>query len=189
MLKMNEIVTLRNKMNAKRRNFYKQGAHKKKRLEKKWKFPRGCDSKIAIERKGYPKRVKVGYRGPAEARGLSKDGFMIVFVRNLNDLKKIDKTKSTVCIASIGMKKKIEIVKECVKLGLRLLNLKNPEKFLIDFEQSLKKKDMEKAQKEKEKTKKSAESKSKTSKDGIEAKIDKEDEKKEKDKILTKREI
>jgi large subunit ribosomal protein L32e len=181
-----DLIDLRNRINKKRRNFFKQGIHKKKRLEKKWKFPRGCDSKIAIERKGYCKRVKPGYRGPAEVRGLSRQGLNIVNVSNIKDIKNINKSEDIICIAHVGTRNKIEIVKECVKQGLKILNLKDPAKFLADVENFMKQKKQEKEQKAK--TEKAAEKKKEDSKEGIEAKVDKEAEKKEKDKILTKRE-
>ena len=184
-----DILALRNKINRKRPAFLKQGTHKKKRLEKKWKFPRGSDSKIAIERKGYPKRVKMGYRGPALARGLSKTGFNIVLVSNIADLGKVDKTKDIVCIAHVGTRKKVDIAKECLKQNLKILNLKDAPKFLSEVEQVMKENKEEKAKKAEDQKKKSDDSKKEKPKEGIEGKVDKEEDKKEKDKLLTKREI
>jgi len=187
-LKMaNDVVALRNRMSKKRPNFYKQSSYKKKKLDKKWRKPRGSDSKIKIRWKGRQPMVEIGYRGPSEARGLSREGYNIVPANNINDLKNVNKSKDIICIGGIGMKKKIEIVKECVKIGLKIMNVKNPQKFLDDNEQNLKKKKDEKAKKLEEKSKKSAAKEAK--KDSIEEKIGKEEEKKEKDKVLTKREL
>ena len=185
-----DLVELRNRINKKRPNFYKQGSAKKKRIEKKWKFPRGSDNKIVIERKGYCKKVKPGYRGPYEARGLSRDGFNIVLINCVKDLGNINKSKDIICIAHVGTRKKVEIVKECLKQNLKILNLKNPQQFLADFEKEFKQRKDEKALKLSEKNNKTTEKKKGEKADeGIEAKVDKEAEKKEKDKLLTKREI
>ncbi len=193
---VNDIVNLRNMKKKIKPDFNKQSSHKKKRLANKWRKPRGSDSKIRVGRKGYPRKVKVGFRGPAEARGKSKDGQNIVLIKSMNDLKGLNQDKDVVCLSNFGVKKKINIVKECLKLNLKIISLKDPLKFLSDLETSLEKKKEDKKKKQEEKSKKIAEKKSKEKdkdkKEGIEAKVDDEDkkkEKKEKDKLLTKREV
>ncbi|TKJ17447.1 hypothetical protein CEE44_02835 [Candidatus Woesearchaeota archaeon B3_Woes] len=190
---VDNIVNLRNMKKKKKPDFNKQSSHKKKRLANKWRKPRGSDSKIKIGRKGYPRKVKVGFRGPVEARGMSRDGQNIVLIKNMNDIKGLNKD-DVVCLSNFGIKKKIEIVKECLKLNLKIMSLKDPAKFLSDSETNLKEQKESKKKKQEEKSKKIAEKKSKDEdkKDGIEAKVDDEDkkkEKKEKDKLLTKREV
>lgn len=182
-----ELITLRNSLNKRRPNFYKQSSHKKSKLEKKWRKARGCDSKIKIRWRNKQPMVEVGYRGPAEVRGLSREGFNIILANNVNDLNKTNKTKDIICIAGVGNRKKVEIVKECLKIGLKIINVKDAQKFLNECEQDLKRKKEEKTKKQEEKSKKVAEKKEK--KEGIEEKIDKVAEKKEKDKVLTKRGI
>lgn len=190
-------------MKKKKPEFNKQSSHKKKRLAKKWRRPRGSDSKIKVGRKGYPRKIKIGFKGPAEARGLSRVGLKMVLVKNVNGLKDVDKNKDIVCLSNIGQKKKADIVKECLKLGLNIINLKDPPKFLSNLEDGLKKRKEDKKKKEDSKAKKTSEKKDKKTdaekKEGIEAKIDEESnkegveekdkKKKEKDKLLIKREL
>jgi large subunit ribosomal protein L32e len=185
---MEEIVALRNKLNIKRPNFYKQSTHKKSRLAKKWRKPRGSDSKLAIERKGiYPGRVKAGYRGPVAARGLNKDGKRTVLVHCLGDFNKLKKGELAI-IASVGIKKKIELVKYCIEKGLQIANLKNPSEFLDKV--AAKRKELKEEQKKRALEKNKAEKSTKEKpKEDIESKIDKEAEKQEKDKVLTKRDL
>ncbi len=199
---MEKAVEIRNKMKKKKPVFIKQMGRQITRLKKKWRKPRGSDSKIKVGKKDYPKKIKKGYKGPKEARGLSREGFGIVVVYTLSQLSNIDKTKEIVCIGKIGQRKKIDIVKKCSELGLKVLNVKNPSEFLKDVEDKISKNKEEKAKKAEEK-KKSAEKKEEKSKEGkkeskenIESKVDNQEseeeekkEKKEKDKILTKREI
>jgi len=181
-------LALRNALNKRRPKFYKQSSHKRMKLEKKWRKARGTDSKIKIGWKNRQPMVKKGYRGPADVRGLSKDGFNIILANNLNDLKNVNKTKDTVCIGGVGQKKKIDIVKECIKNGLKIMNIKEPQKFLNEVEDGLNQRKKEKKDKEQEKAKKT-ESKKEKKEDNIEEKLNKQEEKKEKDKVLTKREL
>lgn len=187
-----DLINLRNVMKKKKPDFNKQSSHKKKRLAKKWRKPRGSDSKIKRCYKGYPRKVKVGFKGPAEVRGLSRAGQNMVLVKCIDDLKRLNKDNDIVCLSNFGQKKKIEIVKECLNLGLKIMSLKDLSKFLSGIEEALKKKKEVKKKKEEEKSKKAVEKKEKKEKDkkeGIEAKVEEENEKKEKDKLLTKREV
>jgi len=188
---MDNLIELRNRMKKKKPKFIKQMGRQKKRLKNKWRKPRGSDSKIKVGKKGYPKKIKIGYKGPKQVRNLSRNGENIILIKKIEELKKIDTKKDIICLSKIGKRKKILIIKECIKLNLNILNLKDPSKFLTDFEKSLEKKKQEK--KEKEQEKKEKESKTTKKKEGIEAKVDDKEEnkkdKKEKDKVLTKREI
>jgi large subunit ribosomal protein L32e len=188
-----KMIELRNRMKKKKPAFIQQMGRQRKALGNNWKKPRGSDSKIKIGKKGYPRKVKVGFKSPKEVRGFSRDGLKIILVKNILELNNIDKTKETVCLASIGQRKKVDIVKKCVELNLKMLNVKDPSKFLKDVEENFKKKREDKIKKDQEKNKKKEDKKNKK-KDGIEAVVSDEDkdlkdkEKKEKDKLLTKRE-
>jgi len=185
------LVKLRNKMKKKKPVFIKQMSRQRRGLAKKWRRPRGSDSKIKIGKKGYPKKIKIGYKSPKKVSGLSRGGFKIVLIKNIGDLKKINKEKDIICLSNFGRKKKAMILKECIKLNLKILNLKDPSQFLKNLDEDLRK-NKEKKQKKIEEKKKKASKKDEKKKQGIEAKVDeKEDEqkKKEKDKLLTKREI
>ncbi len=197
-----DLISLRNIMKKKKPEFNKQSSHKKKRLAKKWRKPRGSDSKMKVGCKGYPRKVKVGFKSPADIRGLNREGLNIILVKNVGDLKNIDKNRDLLCLSNIGMKKKADIVKKCLELGLKIINLKNPSKFLSDLEESIKRKKEGKKKKQEEKDKKITEKKAKESdkekKKGIEAKVDEErnkegvdekESKEKKDKLLTKREL
>jgi len=181
-------LVLRNALNKRRPKFYKQSSHKKSRIEKKWRKARGSDSKVKIGWRNRQPMVKHGYRGPADVRGLSKDGFNIILVNNLNDLKNVNKTKDIVCIGRIGQRKKMDIIEDCIKNGLKIMNVKDPQGFLSESEIGLKQRKETKSKKEQEKVKKTETKKDKKD-EGIEEKLSKQEEKKEKDKVLTKREL
>ena len=197
-----ELVNLRNAMKRIKPAFTKQKFPQKKRLKEKWRKPRGSDSKIKVCKKGYPRKVKVGFRGPKEARNLSREGFRVILVKNEKDLQNVNKAEDVICISKVGLKKKIEIVKLAIQRDLTIINVKDASKLIEESEKAFKEKKEVKLKKKEEKEKKVSE-KDKEKKKGIEAKIEEtkdiqaekeekekeEKDKKEKDKLLTKREI
>ncbi|MBW2985084.1 hypothetical protein KY313_00310 [Candidatus Woesearchaeota archaeon] len=168
--------------------FRRQDSHKKKRINPRWRSARGLQSKIRLAKRGYMKKPKIGYGSPKKSE--------LVQVASLKELKDVIKGESII-IKKIGLKKKIELVKEAVKLKITIINI-NVEKFLKESESRLKlrkdrkKKLLSEKTEKKDKAKKKAEKKEKEEK--IEEKVEKteeeikkekEQEKKEKDKILT----
>ena len=71
---MKELLALRKKLKKKKPKFYSQEYHKKIRLGKRWRKPRGTDSKVRLKLKGHVNRVSVGYGSPRKVRGLTRDG-------------------------------------------------------------------------------------------------------------------
>jgi len=203
-----KLLELRNKIKKKKPLFIRQDAHKHKRLGRKWRKPKGIQSKMRLRRRGYRKSVSVGYRSPENVRYFDKSEFKKCLISSLKDLKTIDGKKQGIIIASyVGLKKKIDIIKEAQKLSIRILNIKDPNQFLKNIEDKLKKQKEEKQKlkqekqkklkkreekaKEKVKEKEEKEKKGKEKSEDLAEKIKKEEEekKKEKDKVLTKKTI
>ncbi len=181
------------KIKKRKLKFSRQDSHKKKKLGKKWRKPKGLHSKMRLQKKGYKRSVKVGYETPKNMRGLSK-GLEKVLVNNINDLKNINKkTQGIIISASVGIKKKIEIIKEAEKQKIEILNIKSPKEHIKKIEERLaeKKKEKEVKIKEKEEKKKLAKKEKKLEKK-VEKELSEEEQKelakKEKDKLLTKKE-
>lgn len=198
-----ELLELRKKIKKKKPNFVRQDAHKKKRLGFKWRKSRGFHSKMRRNLKGYKKGISKGYKSPLLIRGFHSSGLKIVEVSSLKDIEKINKEKEGIIIKnSIGLKKKIEIVKKAVESSIKILNIKEPSGFLTFVEERLRKKkeDKEKKLSSKEKRRKEKEKKAEEKKKKEEEKgkketkaVEKEDSEKEKkremDKLLTKKDI
>jgi large subunit ribosomal protein L32e len=153
--------------------FKRSDKHKKKKLKGGWRRPKGLHNKIRLQKKGYGKKVKTGYKRRSEE---------IVLVNKKEQL--ATKPKSII-IAKVSRKNKEEIINEAKKLGINIINL-NIERF--------NKKTEEKNLLKQEKQKKVTERKSK--KKTIEKKVEKEEKtdeekkkenKEEKDKVLTKK--
>jgi len=193
---MKNLLELRKKLKNRKPKFIRQDSHKKKRVKFSWRRPKGLHSKMRLELKGYRRNVEIGWGSPKEVKGLSSDGLEKITVNNIDDLKKLDAKKQGALISgNVGLKKRLEILKEAEKLKIKILNIKNPEKYIKDAEEFLKNKKEEKAARAKEKEKKKTEKKKETKKEEktIEEKVEltdeekKEKDKEEKDKLLTKK--
>ncbi|MGC8948728.1 MAG: eL32 family ribosomal protein, partial [Thermoprotei archaeon] len=72
------LAKLRAKYKRNLPKFYKNpDAWKVKRLmDSSWRRPKGQDNKIRLEIKGYPPRVKIGYRNMKKIRGIHPSGYI-----------------------------------------------------------------------------------------------------------------
>ncbi len=185
------LLKIKDFLNRKRPLFKRQNYGLKKRLELKWRAPKGSQSKLRRKKKGHGNYPSVGYRGPRAVRCLTKDGFEQVIVHNTAELCALHpKSQAAVLHSGLGLKKRLAIIEEALKLGVKIVNIKNPQEYLKQQRESLKKKRQEKKQKAKEKPKEKPKKK-----ESIEGKLEKEEmseedkkkqEKLEKDKVLTK---
>ncbi|MBS3748791.1 MAG: 50S ribosomal protein L32e [Candidatus Thermoplasmatota archaeon] len=104
-------------------HFLRQEWFRYKRLPKNWHCPDGITSKMRMNKKYRPARVRVGFRGPKKVRGLHPSGFEEVLVYNVSDLEKIDADKQAARIGgTVGTKKRVAIVEKAKELDIRLLN-------------------------------------------------------------------
>jgi large subunit ribosomal protein L32e len=190
-----KLLEIRKKRKAKKPDFIRQDYHKKARLSKKWRRPKGIQSKMRYGMKGYSKTIAVGYGSPAGVKGLTREGLAAVLVSNISELKKIEDGQAAVISGRLGQKKKAEIVKKADELGITLLNIKDAKEYLKSVDEIMQKKKAEKQKYMKEKEKKKAEKQKKADekeKEGLAEKLTDEEkkdkEKKEREKILTKKE-
>jgi large subunit ribosomal protein L32e len=103
--------------------FYRGEWFRYKKLSKSWRCPDGITSKMRINKKYRPARVRVGFRGPKNVRGLHPSGFEEVLVYNVSDLEKINADVQAARIAgAVGTKKRVAIAEKAKELDIRLLN-------------------------------------------------------------------
>ena len=189
-----ELLELRKRIKNKKPDFIRQDAHKKKRLGKKWRKPKGLQSKIRLRLKGRAKHVSGGYRSPRKARYLHKSGLWQCVIKSTKDLERLDSKKSCLIISSsLGNKKRIVILKKAREQGFNVLNFNNPDEFIKKTEDRInlkrrKKEEEEKKAKAKKSEKKGEKLAEKVKGKGSQRSEDKKEvEKKEKDKVLTKK--
>jgi large subunit ribosomal protein L32e len=194
MKSIKELLKIRKEIKRRKPTFVMQDAHKIKCLPKHWRKPRGIDSKIRLNLKGYNKRIQVGYGSPKAVEGCHPSGLMPIMVANVDDLSKLNKEKQgAVIVGSVGMKKRVDIIKKSKELGITLLNIKDNDKFLQAVTDKLKIRKEEKEKRNKKKTEKKVKEEKKKE-DKLADKVLTEEEKsaaekKEKDKLLTKKDI
>ncbi|MBI2109799.1 hypothetical protein HYT58_01345 [Candidatus Woesearchaeota archaeon] len=99
-------------------------------------------------RRGHRRKPNIGFSSPREARGLTRDGFSQNIVHNAFE---VEGKKVIIIGSTVGLKKKMELVKKANELGVKILNLRNPSEFLARVQEALKNR--------KEKTQKKAEKK------------------------------
>lgn len=117
-------LKLRKLLKSKKPAFIRMDSWVKPSIKKSsWRRPKGLDNKIRLQRKGFPKIVKIGYRGPKNVRGLHPSGFREVIVHNVQELEKINPKYEAARIASgVGKRKREEILKRARELGIKVLN-------------------------------------------------------------------
>ena len=116
-------LKLRLKIKRKKPKFRRQGEKNLKRLGKKWRKPRGIHSKLREHKKARGFIPNPGYGSPKSTKGLHPSGFEEMLVYNVKDLEKINPEKQACRIAStVGIKKRLEIMKKTKELKIKVLN-------------------------------------------------------------------
>jgi large subunit ribosomal protein L32e len=121
---LKEKLLLRKKIKKRKPTFLREEWFRYKRIPRNWRRPDGITSKMRRNHKYRPSKVRVGFRGPGETRGLHSSGFEEIVVHNVRDLENIDPKVQAARIGStVGTKKRIEIEKRAEELDVRILNM------------------------------------------------------------------
>ena len=150
-----ELLALRKKIKSYKPNFIRHDGHKKMRLEKVWRKPRGLHNKVREHRRGYVRNLTPGYGSPLGVKGLHPSGLRSVLITHVSQLKDLDKVNDGLMVsAQMGARKKLLVLQEAQKLQLKVLNL-DPVKYKTAIEQ--KRKDHQELKKQLEEKKKQSE--------------------------------
>jgi len=123
--RIQEKLHMRKQIKKRRPEFIREEWFRYKRVGKNWRKPDGITSKMRINLKYRPSKVRIGFRGPKEVRGFHASGFEEVLINNVMDLDKIDpKTQAARIGKTVGTKKRLEIAKKAEEKEIRILNMK-----------------------------------------------------------------
>lgn len=123
MVDTKELLKLRKQVKSHKPDFVREESWRYKRVKPNWRKPKGIDSKMRRRKKGWPKIVRIGYRGPKVARYLHPSGYYDKLVHNVNELKNLDSEKDAARIAAaVGGRKRKEIIERAKSLKIKVLN-------------------------------------------------------------------
>lgn len=118
-------LQIRKEIDARTPRFLREEWFRYKRVPKNWRRPDGITSKMRINLKYRPSKVRVGFRKPKSVRGLHASGFEEVMVYNVNDLESINPDTQAARIGgTVGMKKRLAIAKKAEEKNIRILNMR-----------------------------------------------------------------
>lgn len=121
--RLKDLVARRKQFSEKRPAFVRQESWRYVRIHPEWRKPKGVDSKMRRQDKGWPALVRIGYRGPANSRGLHPSGHYEVLVQRPDDLEGLVPGRDTARIGkTVGAKKRDLILERATELGIRVLN-------------------------------------------------------------------
>ncbi len=121
--RLKELVAKRKQVSENRPAFVRQESWRYVRIHPEWRKPKGVDSKMRRQDKGWPALVRVGYRGPAGARGLHPSGHYEVLVHRPSDLVGLVPGRDVARIGgTVGARKRDAILSRATELGIRVVN-------------------------------------------------------------------
>ncbi len=120
---LKRLLQLRKAISEQRPEFVRPESWRYFRLRPNWRKPKGLDNKVRKSKKGWPRRVKVGYRGPVGARFFHSSGRSEFLVHNQHELAGLVPGKDVARIGrTVGARKRAEILKRAKELGLVIVN-------------------------------------------------------------------
>lgn len=118
-----KLLRVRVRLKRRKPRFVRCESWRLVRVKESWRKPRGISSRMRLEVKGWPPRVKSGYGKPKAVKYLHPSGFREVLVYRPEDLDGVNPEFQAVRIAhTVGRKKRIAIVERARELGIRVLN-------------------------------------------------------------------
>ena len=122
---MVNLLKARKAKKQKKPNFYRQewfrmGNQRKK--WRKWRTPRGNQSKLRMHKASRGAWVQAGYGSPAAVRGMHPSGVRELIVHNVQQLSAATKDFAVRIAHGVGGKKRAEIMKAAEGMKLKVLN-------------------------------------------------------------------
>lgn len=118
-----KLLEMRRAVSERRPRFVRPESWRFVRLPPMWRKPKGLDNKVRKSKKGWPRRVKIGYRGPVVSRNLHPSGHQEILVHNLDELARAVPGRDVVRIGgTVGARKRAILLTRSKELGIRVVN-------------------------------------------------------------------
>ncbi|MHA2600581.1 MAG: 50S ribosomal protein L32e [Candidatus Thorarchaeota archaeon SMTZ1-83] len=122
------LLRIAKEKRKKQPKFRHEQAHRWTRVGDSWRKVRGIDSATREKRKGRIAMVSSGYRKPKAVRGMHPSRFTEVYVERPSDVEGLDPDIHAIRIgATVGLRKRQEIIRRADALMVRVLNPGAPE--------------------------------------------------------------
>ncbi|MEA3229779.1 MAG: eL32 family ribosomal protein [archaeon] len=115
-----ELLEVRKLMKSKKPSFRRQDSHKHLKLGSSWRGRKGRHNKYRLHRIGAT--PSPSYGSPVKVRGMHASGKKEIMVYKVSDLDLLQKDEVVRIGASVGVKKRMDILKNAEKLKLKVLN-------------------------------------------------------------------
>jgi len=103
------------------KEYYRKEVHRRKRLTKTWRKPKGMHSKVRRKERQVIDMPSSRRRSPAKTRGLHPSGFEEILVSTLSQLEKIDPKTQVARFSKMGRKKKTMLFNHAKKQKIKVL--------------------------------------------------------------------
>ncbi|MDO8480632.1 MAG: 50S ribosomal protein L32e [Nanoarchaeota archaeon] len=189
---MNKHLAIRKSTKRRKPEFLQQDFHILKCISRHWRKPRGIDSKMRLHLKGYAKEVSPGYGSPRDVRGMHFSGFWPIQVATVEEIARLDVKTQGAVLLKVGMKRRKELIAKAKELGVKIINVKDSDAAMTAIDGEMQQRKQSRKDKLKRRDRAQKEEKKAKKEDKLAEKVTDEEkalaEKKEKDKVLTRKE-
>ncbi len=117
-----KLLDVRKVIKSKKPSFTRQDSYRYLKLGTAWRGRKGRHNKFRMHRRGHTNPTP-SYGSPVKVRGFHACGKKEVMICKVSDLETINKVDEVARIAAtVGLKKRIDIVNTANKLNVRILN-------------------------------------------------------------------
>ncbi len=149
-------------VSRKKRTFVVRESKYQAGVKKRWRRPRGIHSPVRQRHKGKPALPHPGYGRAAAVRGLHPSGVKPVLISRVEELMALDpKSEGALISATLGTRKKIELLAKALEKKIMILNVKDVGQLLEKLNTSFAARKTHRAEKEKQKNLKEEEKRKK----------------------------
>ncbi len=100
------------------------GAKHRKKVQERWRKPRGIDSKKRVKRSGYGASPNIGYKNNDDVRYSRPDGTLALVIHNQKELEGAagNPDVSVIFAHSLSKRTRAELAKAADQKGIRIVN-------------------------------------------------------------------